>query len=297
MTARKDYWLGIGLTALGAIILSPDALLFRLLQADLWTAAFWRLLLMGSALSAFLLITRRRRLLADIRALGALALPAALCMTICNLGFVYALSHTSVAVTLALIATAPAFAALFSLMLGERPPLRTWMACAAIAAGIWIIFDASIEQDAWRGAAAAGLVAVAVAAYFTIGRARKSVDMTPALAISGLISASIAACMATSIAPPDGDLPILCLMGLVVMPVSLTLITLGPRRLPAAEVSLLMLLETALGPLWVWLALNETPSRAALIGGCVIVGALTLHGLAAWKAERRRSQSAADPLV
>jgi len=288
MSQSRDYWVGVALTGLGAVVLSPDALLIRMLGADLWTAAFWRLLLMCAAISAFLLVFRGRKLRADVQAIGWALLPAALAMTVCNLGFLYALTHTTVADTLALIATAPVFAAFFGMAIGETPPFRTWLAAGAIAVGIWIILDASLDAGTWEGALAAGSVAVAVAIFFTLGRVRRGADFTATLALSAAISAVIAAAMADTLRPEPGDWPYLCLMGLVVSPVALTLIALGPRRLPAAEVSLLMLLETALGPLWVWLALGETPGRATLLGGGLILGALTAHGLAAWRNDRKR---------
>ena len=81
----------------------------------------------------------------------------------------------------------------------------------------------------------------------------------------------------------------LVIMSAIVMPLSFGLITLGPRHVPAAEVALLMLLETVLGPLWVWMGIGETPTRATFIGGAVVLGAVGLH--AAWRLLRRRRAS------
>lgn len=289
MAASADYWRGVALTGLGAVILSPDALLFKMLEADLWTAAFWRLSLMGCAVAAFVIVWRGRSLVADLRALGWALPVVTACICLSNLGFLYALTHTTAADTLAMLATAPIFAALFAIVIGERPPTRTWIAAGAVAIGIAVIFDASFDADAWKGNLAAAGVAVAVGVWFTVSRAKAPVPTTPALALSCFVAAAIAVTMADSLAPPPGDWPILLALGLVVLPVSLTLITLGPQRLPAAEVGLLMLLETALGPLWVWLALAETPSPETLFGGGLIVGALVAHSLAAWRGQRRRS--------
>ncbi len=292
MPARRDYWTGIWLTGLGAIILSPDSLLFRLLDGPLWTSAFWRLLLMGSAICLWLAATRRRRLLDDIRAIGS-ALPIAIfAMGVCNLAFLYALTETTAANVLALIATAPVFTAIFGLAIGERPPLRTWLAAGGIAVGVAVILDAGLATDGWRGILAAGLVAIFVGIYFTVGRARSDVDMTPALGLSALVSAGVAGAFAGDLAPPPGDWPLLLALGLCILPISLSLITLGPRRLPAAEVSLLLLLETALGPVWVWVGLGEVPSNATILGGGLILAALVLHSLDAWRVERRRPRAA-----
>lgn len=291
MATRRDYWVGVGLTGLGAVILSPDAMLFRLLEGPLWTSAFWRLLLMGLAVWAFLIAMRGTRLIGDMRGLGWALPVAAICIGVSNLGFVFALSRTSIADTLAILATAPIFAAIFATLLGERPPPRTWLAAIAIAAGIAIIFDASFGADAWAGNLAAMTVAISIAIYFVIGRAKASSDLSPALALGAIFSSAAAGTMAVTVGqpllPPSADWALLLFSGLVVLPISLTLITLGPRRLPAAEVGLLMLLETALGPVWGWLALGETPSQATLLGGGLIVGSLILHGLDAWRVQQR----------
>jgi drug/metabolite transporter (DMT)-like permease len=281
LIASRQYWIGIALTALGAVILSPDAMLFKLVGADLWTASFWRLVFMGSAVSAWLLLTRGRRLIADVRAIGWLLLPASLCMCFSNIGFLYSLGHSSVAETLTVIATAPIFAALFAMILGEKPPLQTWLAAVIVAVGIGIIVDASFPLGSWHGILGAMASAISIAAFFTLCRARKSVEMTPALAFSAFLSAGIAASLALSLALPPNDLPYLALSGLVVLPISFILITLGPKRLPAAEVGLLMLLETALGPIWAWAILEEIPAQTTLLGGGLIVSALIAHSVAA----------------
>jgi len=70
---------------------------------------------------------------------------------------------------------------------------------------------------------------------------------------------------------------------LIINPLAFFLITLGPMRIPAAEVGMLMLLETAAGPLWVWLVLSEEPTSAALQGGTVVIATLLLHSIYQWR--------------
>lgn len=288
MADPRDYWRGILLTGLGAVILSPDAVLFRLLEGPFWTSTFWRLFLMGLAVTAFTVVWRRGSILSDLRAIGWALPVVAGCMAISNLGFVYAVSNTTVADTLAILATAPIFAATFAIAIGEPPPLRTWIAAAAIAAGIAIIFDAGFSAETWKGNLAALVVAVVVGVWFVVGRAKAPTPLTPCLALSCFASAAISAYLADSLVPPATDWPKLAALGLFVLPVSLTLITLGPRRLPAAEVGLLLLLETALGPIWAWLVIHETPSPATMMGGGLIIGTLVVHSLAARHGQRRR---------
>ena len=137
------------------------------------------------------------------------------------------------------------------------------------------------------GALAAIATAISVALFFVIGRLKRDQDLTPALGLSAGLTALFAIFLADTLIPVTADWPNLIFVGLFLLPVSLILITLGPRRLPAAEVGLLMLLETALGPIWAWTVLGEIPSETTILGGTLIVGALGAHGIAAWKSQNK----------
>ena len=106
------------------------------------------------------------------------------------------------------------------------------------------------------------------------------------MALSGLIIGGVAGLIAPL--PPIGpeQLGYALLMGLVIVPLGIALLTLGPRYLPAPEVGLLMLLETVLGPFWVWLALDEAPTQLALVGGAIVIATLLGHSLYSLKAAR-----------
>jgi drug/metabolite transporter (DMT)-like permease len=73
------------------------------------------------------------------------------------------------------------------------------------------------------------------------------------------------------------DLVLLATMGLVMLPLALGLIALGPRLIPPPEVGLLILLESILGPLWVWLVIGEVPALQTFFGGVLILGTLVVH--------------------
>ena len=79
------------------------------------------------------------------------------------------------------------------------------------------------------------------------------------------------------------QLPYVTLQGAVVLPVSFVALTVGPGYIPAAEVSLLLLLETVLGPVWVWLVLDEEPSPTALWAGVGLVLVLVVHSILGWR--------------
>ena len=81
---------------------------------------------------------------------------------------------------------------------------------------------------------------------------------------------------------------VLALMGLVQMPLATVLINSATRYLPSTEVALFYLVETALGTLWVWWLLAETPTTSTLLGGGVVILVLVVHAWIGLRLERQR---------
>ena len=80
---------------------------------------------------------------------------------------------------------------------------------------------------------------------------------------------------------------------MVILPVSLTLITRATHHVPAPEVNLVALLETLLGPLWVWLAIGERRPPRCSPAAILVVGAVTIHSVLALRADRDQDAPAA----
>ena len=118
-----------------------------------------------------------------------------------------------------------------------------------------------------------------MAGSFVLIRFARVSNMIPAVAISGLLIAVAVAPLVPDFSVAPRDMMFLLVLGGIIIPVSFALITLGPRYISAPEVSLLMLIETVLGPTWVWLALGEEPSTTTYIGGAVVLGALIAHSI------------------
>lgn len=289
--AVKDYRMGFGLTLLGALIITPDALMVRLIGADAWTMVFWRGIAVPTVFLSFLLIFAGPKwLLATARSAGRDGVGVALAYAAVSIAFMIALERTTVANTLVILAASPFFGALLSwILLRERVPLPTWMAMIAGFVGIGIVMSEGLvspdSNASLSGDAAALVAAFMLATSFVLIRRRKDVNMVPATAMGGYLSALIAFPMATPLVVLGDQFWILAVMCGVILPLSFGLIALGPRRLPAPEVGLLMLLETVLGPLWVWAYLEEAPGTLALIGGSVVIAALALHSL--WRMRDR----------
>ncbi len=259
------------------------------MAVDHWTGLVWRGSLQALGLVLILLLLYRSRTLTVFRSIGGLGLLLAAVFTGSSILFLLAVSLTQVVNVLVILATAPFFAACFSLVfLKEKVSAHTWLAIVASFGGIAVLTLESKGQGALLGDLAALGVATLMGAYFSIVRATRQIDMIPAMAVSGLFVALIALPFAAFPAMSQGQILAAGTMGFVVAPISFALITIGPRYLPAPEVSLLLLIETVLGPLWVWLVIAEKPSPLSLIGGAVVVTTLLLHSLYGLRRYRRQ---------
>jgi drug/metabolite transporter (DMT)-like permease len=292
--AMSDHAKGLAITGLGVLVLSPDALLLRLLEADHFTVVFWRALLMGLTLASVLALVYRGRADRALRAVGRWGLVSAHVYALNMITFVYSIHNTAVANTLVIIAAAPLFAAILSrVFLGEGVRPETWAATLIVLGGIAIVFWDGLAQGTWDGDLAALATALCLASNFTILRHRKHIDMVPATALGGFIAAAFLLVIgaAAPLSPRGDDWLVLALLGFFVVPVAFGLITIGPRYITAPEVGLLMLLETVLGPLWVWLALGERASALSLTGGAIVL--VTLAVYFTWRLRGRRDVAAA----
>lgn len=280
----NDYTKGALITAAGVVIISPDTLLIRLIDADAWTQLFWRGILAASAVLLGYAVVTRRGFPKHMQAMGLPGVVIALVFSLGTACFMYSAANTLIANTLFITATSPVFAAILSwLVLGERVSLRTLLTIVASLCGIAIIAAGSVGEGPSQASLAGDLsalgAAIALAVTFTIARARKTASMVPAMGIAGYLSALMALFMAPDLVIPEGDWLWMGLMGALVVPLGFALMTTGPRYLPAPDVSLLLLLEAILGPLIVWAVLAEYPGAYTLIGGGVVLGALFISNV------------------
>ena len=201
--------------------------------------------------------------------------PVALCMALASTCFIFSLSLTSVANTLILMSTGPYVAGLFGwLLLGERVAGRTWLAMGIALAGAVVM----VSSSAGGGALAGDLLAIVMAASFAVAtvlvRRHPEVQMVAAAVLSTAIAALVALPLAEPFATTPRDLALLAFFGVGQFGAGFLLFMAGARLIPAAQTSLIGMLETVLGPLWVWLVLSERPGTASLAGGALILTAL-----------------------
>lgn len=268
---------GYLITIVGVVWISPDALMQRLIEADPVAIIGWRGGLSALTLSLFLLWRDGAGVVKRVRGGGWRLLVLACLYAMNSAAFVLAIHYSSVADVLVILAATPLCAAVLAwFVLREVPDGRTSLAIFIGAVGVVIASVGGIVGGAPLGMAMAVLTTVNLAAQFTMLRRWPQVDNVAAVFIGSLFMGIAGFSLADPLAMEGASLFWACILGLCLTPIAFTLITVGPRYIGAAEVSLLMLLETALGPLWVWLALGEVPATTALIGGVIIVVAIAV---------------------
>lgn len=286
---------GLLITACGVLIISPDGLLTRLIVADHWTMIFWRALLLSFGMWLVLGFTCPNRVWQQYKTLKGAALLKVVAYSLGTISFIFAITHTSVANTLIILSTTPLFAAIISrVLLKEKIETRTLIAIGLVAFGIAVIATGSDDQASSRlGDMFALLGAFFLACGFSFVRRFPDASTFAAISCSGILTALLVLPLAAPLSITQSDLGYLLIMGVYMLPLGSALMFIGPRYIPAPEVGLLLLLESVLGPVWVWLALGEKPGIYTLVGGSIVLSTLALN--AAWTLRQRRSRAVAMP--
>ncbi len=291
--SNQRYTTGLMLSAAGMVVISPDALLLRLIgDAGVWDVTFFRTLGIATSMTLVLCLMRRCSPVRVYGALGRDGWIAAAAMGASTICFVSAIDNTTVANTLVILATMPLFAAAIGwIVLRERVRPATLGAMLLALVGIVVIFADSLGGGTWAGDLLALAVALLLSVSLVMLRRTGRPLALETVGASGLLAAPCALIMATPWAIAGSDLAIVGFQGLVQIPLALTLYLSGTRYVRAAEVALLSLIETILGPLWAWIGVGEVPSYQALLGGAIVLLAIVAN---AGSALRRREAAAAE---
>lgn len=246
---------------------------------------FWRSVFAAIFVGGFLLFVQRDFAGALRRAGVAGLLSGAMWATMFTC-FMLALTLTSTANTLIVLAVAPLTTALLARAFLTAPiPPRTWAAIAIATIGIGVMFADSLRIES--GAAALGMLIafgapLASAVNVVILKKRGgSADLIPAVFLGGTISALLVMPFAWPLMADARDIALLALLGFFQLGLPCMLLVIAARQLSASEVALLALLEVVLGPLWAWLGAGEVPTASALFGGALVLSALLFNELVA----------------
>lgn len=282
---------GILITSLGVLFIVPETLFIRLIEADATVIAFWRGLIAGSLIAVFVAIRLGgTKAFAEVLHAGPAAWSYIVFFGFSGPGFVLAISMTSVANVVFILASAPVFAAVFSrIFLREPITGRMIWTMLGVFVGLGVILWGSHETEGahWQG----DLIALAVSASFAAGltsvRSVKARSMVPGVPMALALGAIMVFPFANVFAPLAQFWPLFLGHGLLIA-FSASLLVLGPRYLSSAEVSLLVLLESVLAPLLVWYVLGENPGMYAILGGGIVLTVLLVSNLLVLARIRRR---------
>lgn len=286
----KPYHKGLLLTGSGVVLVSPDALFIRLIDAPPLDLLFWRGLMLAFAMGSLIAIRERWDMRAFIARFSWPVVIAAAISVCMYFFFISAITHTSTANALAILAATPLIAAVIGrVFFAEKLSWFTWSVAIAVVVLISFIVRDSLGAGSGLGVFSALGAAVSLALFFTVFRVYPDISRLQVFTISGVIAAVISGLIATPFDFDERQMTLTLILTVCFLPAATFLMTLGPRYLPAAEASLLILLESVLGPLWVFLVIGEVPSPTTLASGGAILFCVGWHAFMANRRDRMMS--------
>ena len=278
MKSLTDQQKGSLLAFVAVMFITPDSLFIRLSNLDTWGLVFYRGIIPFFTVFFGMLIIYKLNFFKILFNSGFHGIIYIATFSITNITFVVSIQNTNVANTLVMIATAPMLSALLSAFFLKEPPDRKTLISIIItfSAIIYIFFD-SLKVGNLYGDVLGFITAFGLALGAITIRSAKTKNLVPAAVVGKLFVASFALFFIESFVLIDRDLFIVPLMCILCVAIPFVLVTIAPRFITAAEVNLFFLLETIIGPIWVWVIINEQPSIETLQGGAIIVITLAIH--------------------
>ena len=273
---------GLGLSLIGVLLITPDSLFLRLIDLDAWELVFYRGLVPFICLLLVLSFYYRSQFIKSFLVLGIPGLIYAILIALGSTTFVISIENTYVANTLIMIALLPfATAILSSIFLKEHPSKRMWLTIIACFAVVLFIFYDSYQGNRLYGDFFGLLTAIMVGGSAVVVRYGKNFNFLPALLLSKFFIMLIAILFMQNFPETlfvdQKNLYLIIAMGVFAVFIPLAMITLAPRYIPAYEVEIFFVLETILGPVWVWLVIHEQPTNKTIIGGVFIIIIILIH--------------------
>ena len=275
---------GVGLALAGALLLTPDVLLMRISDMSTFQMLGWRGVCLGLIfITAWRLTSKVWRM--DLKALkSSAALSVIACQVMNTTLFPMGISIAPVAPVLLGVATVPVWSALLARQLYGEPTTRaTWIAITLVVLGLTLAVtdkgEAALDAYALAGATCGLGVAFALALTFVMLRHNPNLPLLLVIGLGSLASGTSGWLIIGPAQMINGTVWAVLISALLILPLSFFALNAASRHTTAANVSLLLLLETVLAPVWVWLGTGEAPSLRMMAGGVVVVVTLTTYAL------------------
>ena len=278
MNNLTDQQKGSLLAFVAVMFITPDSLFIRLSNIDTWGLVFYRGIIPFVTVLLGMLISYKLNFFKMLFTSGYHGIIYILTFSLTNITFVVSIQNTNVANTLVMIAMAPMLSAILgAIFLKELPDKKTWIAIfVTFGAAVYIFYD-SLKLGNFFGDILGLITALGLAIGAVTIRSARNKNLVPAAVVGKLIVALFALFFIESFTLTKSDQIIVPLMCIMCVAIPFVLVTIAPRFIPAAEVNLFFLLETIIGPIWVWLVIQEQPSIETIQGGAVIITAIAIH--------------------
>ena len=278
MNKFSDQQKGSSLAFIAVMLITPDSLLIRLSNIETWGMLFYRGAIPFALVLTGLLIFYNKNFLNALLNVGRTGIFYIVSFSICNITFLVSIQNTNVANTLVMVAMAPMLSAILgAIFLKEIPDNKTWAAIGiTFISAIYIFYD-SIQLGNLFGDIMGLVTATGLAINAVLVRSAKDRDLLPSAVLGKLCVAIFAFFFVDSFNLVGNDMIYVPLMCVLCVAIPFVLVTIAPRFIPAEEVNLFFLLETILGPIWVWMIIKEQPSIETIQGGAVIILTIAIH--------------------
>ena len=260
------------------MLITPDSLLIRLSNIETWGMLFYRGAIPFVVVLIGLLIFYNKNFLNALFNVGYTGIFYTISFAICNITFLVSIQNTNVANTLVMVAMAPMISAILGgIFLKEAPDKKTWVAILITFFSVIYIFYDSIQLGNFFGDFMGLVTATGLAVNAVLVRSAKDRDLLPSAVLGKLCVAIFAFFFVESFDLVGNDMIYIPLMCVLCVAIPFVLVTIAPRFIPAEEVNLFFLLETIIGPIWVWMIIKEQPSIETVQGGIVIILTIAIH--------------------
>ena len=278
MKNLSDQQKGSLMAFVAVMFITPDSLFIRLTNVETWGLVFYRGIIPFLVVFFGMLLIYKLSFFKILFNSGYHGLIYIITFSLTNITFVVSIQNTNVANTLVMIATAPMISAILgAIILKEPPDKKTWISIIITFLAIIYIFFDSLKLGNFYGDILGFVTALGLAVGAVTIRSAKSKNLVPSAVVGKLLVATFALLFIESFVLLDRDLFIIPLMCIMCVAIPFVLITIAPRFIPAAEVNLFFLLESIIGPIWVWLIIKEQPSIETLQGGVIIIATIAIH--------------------
>ncbi|WP_081090208.1 DMT family transporter [Vibrio coralliirubri] len=281
---RNTRTLGFTLAIAGAVLMSIDPIFIRYAGVSGFDTAFLFGLFSAISMPILLKFNDKRGIRKAVVQSGWPLLAAGILMLGSASGLVFSIKMTSIANTFVILSAAPAVAAIFSwLILKEATSRSTLIAIVAVMIGIAIVISGSFSSGNWMGDALAVFAVTCLSMMFTLLRKYQDVSRLASVGLGGLLLAVVMFFFATPSSYSVETWLIMGMMGLFTAPVGRVLSMVATRHITAPEVSMTLMLETVLAPVWAFIFFTEIPPTTSIVGGVVILITIFIYTLVTMK--------------